>query len=117
MLGSPSGCHACRRGERAPARRLLPSASPLIRLQSVSREEAEGFAREIDAIYFETSAKTSLNVNRAFEAISHKLPTQQAPAFDSLADLRSPPIDPRLPRPGPRPGAGGGKPGGGCGCS
>jgi GTPase SAR1 family protein len=89
----------------------------MIRLQSVSREEAEGFAREIDAIYFETSAKTSLNVSRAFEAISRKLPTQQAPAFDSLADLRSPPIDPRLPRPGPRSGAGGGKPGGGCGCS
>lgn len=63
--------------------------------QEVRREEAESFAREIDGIFFETSAKTAINVNKMFEAISRKLPALQAPAFDNLADLRSDKVDPR----------------------
>lgn len=59
------------------------------------REEAEAFAREIDGVFFETSAKTAVNVNKMFEAISRKLPSQQQPAIDNLADLRGGNVDPR----------------------
>ena len=70
--------------------------------QEVRREEAEAFAREIDGIFFETSAKTAVNVSKMFESISRKLPALSAPAFDNLADLRGGNVDPR---------AGGGKAG------
>ena len=75
------------------------------------KEEAEAFAREIDGIFFETSAKTAVNVNKMFEAISRKLPALQQPAVDNLADLRGGNVDPR----GGKGGKGGeGKSGGGC---
>lgn len=73
------------------------------------REEAEAFAREIDGIFFETSAKTAVNVSKMFESISRKLPALSAPAFDNLADLRGGNVDPRA-------GGKGGKEGGKGGC-
>ena len=74
------------------------------------KEEAEAFAREIDGIFFETSAKTAVNVSKMFEAISRKLPALQQPAFDNLADLRGGNVDPRGGKAGK--GEAGGK--GGC---
>lgn len=74
-------------------------------MQEVRREEAEAFATEIGGIFFETSAKTALNVQAVFEAISRRLPAPQAPAFDSLADLKAGVVDPRAPRAGARGGA------------
>ena len=75
-------------------------------MQEVSKDEAEHFAAEIDGVFFETSAKTAVNVQRMFEAISRKLPTIQQPSFDSLADLRSGNVDPKAGKPA--------KAGGGC---
>lgn len=73
--------------------------------REVGREEAEAFAREIDGVFFETSAKAAVNVQKIFEAISRKLPMPQQTAFDSLADLRGGTVDPRSPK--ARGGAGG----------
>lgn len=81
-------------------------------MQEVRREEAEAFAMEIGGIFFETSAKTALNVQAVFEAISRRLPAPQAPAFDSLADLKAGVVDPRGSKGGAKGGAGG--KGGGC---
>lgn len=75
--------------------------------REVRREEAEAFAMEIGGIFFETSAKTALNVQAVFEAISRRLPAPQAPAFDSLADLKAGVVDPRGPKGGAKGGAGG----------
>jgi GTPase SAR1 family protein len=90
------------RASRNPPTRACRRRSPSTRTQEVRREEAEAFAREIDGIFFETSAKTAVNVSKMFESISRKLPALSAPAFDNLADLRGGNVDPR---------AGGGKAG------
>lgn len=41
--------------------------------RAVTREEAEQFAFENDAPYFETSAKTGENVQRVFETLINKI--------------------------------------------
>lgn len=74
--------------------------------REVSKDEAEHFANEIDGVFFETSAKTAVNVQRMFEAISRKLPAIQQPSLDSLADLRGGPVDTRGGKPGKAAGGG-----------
>ena len=96
---APSPARARAPRPRDPA---MPPPAMCALPQEVRREEAEAFAREIDGIFFETSAKTAVNVSKMFESISRKLPALSAPAFDNLADLRGGNVDPR---------AGGGKAG------
>ena len=109
-----AAAHPCPRA-RLAARGAAPQSRrrrlPVTYLpQEVRREEAEAFAREIDGIFFETSAKTAVNVSKMFESISRKLPALSAPAFDNLADLRGGNVDPRAG------GGKGGKEGGKGGC-
>lgn len=49
-----------------PDKRAIPTA------------EAEAYAKEAGLLFFETSAKTSINVRELFTAIAKKLPLDQA---------------------------------------
>jgi hypothetical protein len=58
--------------------------------RAIETADAEAYAKEAGLLFFETSAKTSLNVKELFTAIAKKLPLDQA--------------GPRNPRAGPRAG-------------
>lgn len=48
--------------------------------RAVPREEAEAYAEEAGLLFFETSAKSSTNVNELFTSIAKKMPLEQLAA-------------------------------------
>ena len=46
--------------------------------RAIETADAEAYAREAGLLFFETSAKTSINVKELFTAIAKKLPLDQA---------------------------------------
>ena len=60
----------------------------------VSTHEGQAYARENELTYFETSAKTAVNVKQLFVAIANKLPkTQPQPEGEAF------PVLPPTPKP------------------
>jgi GTPase SAR1 family protein len=78
--------------------------------RAVSKEEASEYAREIGAIFVETSAKLNKGVNEVFSELSRRLPQQADAGFEGVADLR----DNQRGSGGGAAGKKGGKEGGGC---
>ncbi|XP_054035346.1 ras-related protein R-Ras-like, partial [Dryobates pubescens] len=70
---------------------LLGNKADLGPLRQVSREEAQAFARQHHLRYLETSAKTQLNVEEAFQELVR--------AVRRFRDLEAPPPLPSLPPP------------------
>jgi GTPase SAR1 family protein len=46
--------------------------------RAIAAADAEAYAKEAGLLFFETSAKTSLNVRELFTAVAKKLPLDQA---------------------------------------
>lgn len=57
--------------------------------RAVSTSEVDGYASEAGLIFFETSAKTNVNITEIFEEIARKLPQEvvQAPPTRKDVDL------------------------------
>jgi len=61
--------------------------------RAIATADAEAYAKEAGLLFFETSAKTSLNVKELFTAIAKKLPLDQAGPRNLRANARTGPLD------------------------
>lgn len=61
--------------------------------RAITVADAEAYAKEAGLLFFETSAKTSLNVKELFTAIAKKLPLEQAGPRNLRANPRTGPLD------------------------
>ena len=68
--------------------------------REVDADEAKAYADKIGALFFETSAKTNVNVHPAFVEICQRLPPPEEPAFGDLADVHLDPKDNAIKRKG-----------------
>lgn len=61
---------------------LAANKADIINERVVSEEEGAAFALSRGASYFETSAKTDMNVTDMFDDIAGRLPSNEGPGFD-----------------------------------
>ena len=61
---------------------LAANKADLVNERVVSEEEGAAFALSRGAAYFETSAKTDMNVTDMFNDIAGRLPSNEGPGFD-----------------------------------
>jgi len=79
-----------RKGDPGVVLALAGNKADLRDKRKVDAEEAREYAAENGMIFFETSAKDAVNIERVFHDVARKVPRQQAPKRTDVVPLRAP---------------------------